>query len=545
MNAFQALLNSSLIHCLGWVLVHFIWQGTAVGVIYLGVRQLLSGKSPAVRYRLAMGTLAIMIALPIITFIHLRNTTTGIAARTTLQALAGVSISSVNQSATPPFSLIDHLNLWLQPLIPWTVPLWLLGVLAMTLRAWRGWSRAYQLRETATFLPLSEWHAVIESLCTSLGIKKLVRLAVSSRIVVPSVIGWLKPIILIPPSVMAGLTPLQMELILAHELAHIRRQDYLWNLLQVAVETLLFYHPVVRWISHHARLERELCCDDMVVRQHGNVVEYARALTELESLRQPRMALLLGANGGQVLDRVHRLLGPAASNTPAFWLPLLLAVGLLFATSIMHFTQPKTQVESVLTDNYTLLSERSLNIPASKTSVATLSPTRINVDTAQPDGLKSVQISNGPSLNALNPVSTLAAPVHTVAVATAPVNTIRLVTHEPPAASRAGGTVISRVPPTYPAFALERETQGSATVQFTLTPSGDVTGISVVKVAGSRLFGIAAADAIRQWRFKPVTVAGVPVTQRMTQEFIFRLNDQDPNNEACKIPMGYHVCIPN
>jgi len=146
----------------------------------------------------------------------------------------------------------------------------------------------------------------------------MVRLAVSAGVTVPSVIGWLKPVILIPPSTIAGLTPKQMELILAHELAHICRQDYFWNLLQVAVETLLFYHPVVGWISGQARMERELCCDDMVVGSHGNAVAYARALTELESLRHPHKALLMGADGGQMFNRIHRLAGPAYPGNAGF-----------------------------------------------------------------------------------------------------------------------------------------------------------------------------------------------------------------------------------
>jgi len=544
MNAIETLLHSSLIHCLGWTLVHFLWQGVAVGAVYVGMQQLLQGQSPAARYHLAMGALAVMAALPIITFIHLAHATMGSTAHAPLKTLATVSTISLNQSAATAFSVLDHIRLWLQPLVPWAVPLWLLGVLAMTLRAWRGWRHAYQLRETAAFMSLPEWQAVVESVRTLLGIKKLVRLAVSTGIAVPSVIGWLKPIILIPPSVMAGLTPLQMELILAHELAHIRRQDYLWNLLQVAVETLLFYHPVVRWVSQQARLEREQCCDDMVVGLHGNAVEYARALTELESLRQPRSALVLGANGGAVLDRIHRLLGIPASNAAASWVPLLLTAGLLFTASSMQFTHQKSAFQqSVLTAKYTLLGNLASHMPAAKkTSAARLSPTGINAPATHPAALKPVRIHNKPPRIVFNAIPGLAAPVHPAVMA---VDTAAPIMQSLSAPSHAGGTVIAQHSPVYPSIALERGVEGSATVEFTLTPEGSITAMHVTRVTGSRLFGQAAMDALRQWKIEPATIAGVPVAQRMLEEFVFRLHAPAANSRACKIPMGYHVCSAN
>jgi len=545
MNTIETLLDSSLIHCLGWTLVHFLWQGVAVGAVYVGMRQLLQGKSPAARYHLAMGTLAVMAALPIITFIHLAYATPSVAASEAFNTLARVSTFSVKQNAATPFPLIERLRIWLQPMVPWAVPLWLLGVFIATLRVLRSWRHAYQLRETAAFIPLQEWHSVVESLCSLFGIHKLVRLAVSSIVAVPSVIGWLKPIILIPPSAMAGLTPLQMELILAHELAHIRRQDYLWNLLQVAVETLLFYHPVVRWVSHQARLEREQCCDDMVVGLHGNAVEYARALTELESLRHPRNALLLGASGGQVLDRIHRLLGPSTPNASVFWLPLLLIAGLLFTASIMQFTYLKIPLQSIFRAEYTMLGDmRHQDVPASiKSATYAVSPTRISTTAwTQPAALKPARVFDVPLRIILNAIPRLTTPVYP---AVAAVNTATPVAHGFSAPNLTAGTVIAEHSPAYPSLALERGIAGSATVEFTLTSEGGITAMRVTHETGSRLFGQAAMDALRQWKISPATLGGVPVAQRMLEEFIFRLKAPVTNSGACKIPMGYHVCTPN
>jgi len=125
---------------------------------------------------------------------------------------------------------------------------------------------------------------------------------------VPTVIGWLRPVILLPASALTGLSAEQLEALLAHELAHIRRYDYLINLLQTTIETLFFYHPAVWWVSAQVRQEREHCCDDLPVAACGDVLTYARALTALEQLRGSEPQLAVAASGGSLLVRIQRLL---------------------------------------------------------------------------------------------------------------------------------------------------------------------------------------------------------------------------------------------
>ena len=123
------------------------------------------------------------------------------------------------------------------------------------------------------------------------------------------VVGWLKPALLVPGAVLSGLTPQQVEAIIAHELAHIRRHDYLVNFVQTAVETLFFYHPAVWWVSRIVRTEREHCCDDLAVVACGDAVLYARALTAIEALRQEPIGFALAVTGSPLMARVRRLLG--------------------------------------------------------------------------------------------------------------------------------------------------------------------------------------------------------------------------------------------
>ncbi len=543
MNTAVPLLSSPMVHHLGWTLIHFLWQGAVVAAVYAALRHMLRGKSPAVRYHLAMGTLAVMAALPVITFIHLSHMPAGAAVNGTPQMLASTTVSGTSHAVASPLSPFEQLKIRLQPLVSWAVPLWLLGVMVMTLRVWRGWRHARDLRETADYSPVPQWHALVESLCTLLGIRKAVRLAVSVNATVPCVIGWLKPVILIPPSVMSGLTPLQVELVLAHELAHIRRQDYLWNLLQVAVDTLLFYHPAIRWVSHQARLEREQCCDDIVVELNGTTIDYARALAELENLRHPHTALLLGADGGQIMERIHRLVGLPAYNAAACWPPLLLTAGLLLAGGLLQFIHPKAPLHLPLTAKYTLLGtdKHTGPMPVKISAAAMMPPTRVTTAAwTRPVSLQPPRLSELSQV-ALSTLPVLATPLPSNALSPG----IATAAGEPvkPGVKPAGGEVIVQYVPAYPPMAMEQQIEGSATVEFTLTTQGTVTNIKASHVTGSRLFAKAAIRAIRKWKFMPVTMAGVPVTQRMSQEFVFRLfHSPDKSSGPCTIPVGYHLC---
>jgi uncharacterized protein (TIGR03435 family) len=134
---------------------------------------------------------------------------------------------------------------------------------------------------------------------------------------VPTVVGWLRPVVLVPVGALGGLPAEHLEALLLHELAHIRRHDYLVNILQSVAEALLFYHPAVWWVSGHIRAERELCCDDVAVAVSGDALTYARALAQLESYRPAHISAAVAANGASLPDRIARLLGlsrPAARS---------------------------------------------------------------------------------------------------------------------------------------------------------------------------------------------------------------------------------------
>ncbi len=166
------------------------------------------------------------------------------------------------------------------------------------------------------------------------------RLLGSGASITPAVIGWLRPVVLLPLAVASGFPPAEIELILAHELAHIRRLDPLCNLLQVALETLQFYHPAVHWISRDVRREREVCCDALAVAVSGAARrDYLAALLRLEQAQTP--ALALAANGGVLLDRARLIAGrteppSATSATTRIALPLLILLAATVALQWPH-----------------------------------------------------------------------------------------------------------------------------------------------------------------------------------------------------------------
>ncbi len=170
---------------------------------------------------------------------------------------------------------------------------------------------------------------MLARLSERMGVRRAVRLMQSAMVQAPTVIGWLRPVVLIPVGCLTGLSAAQVEAILAHELAHIRRHDYLVSVIQSVVEALLFYHPAVWWVSKQMRRERESCCDDVAVKLSGDRIAYARALSWLEEHRAAAPELVLGANGGVLTMRIKRLLGYGESPVVSRGVAMTLLAGVV------------------------------------------------------------------------------------------------------------------------------------------------------------------------------------------------------------------------
>jgi GWxTD domain-containing protein len=305
-----------MVHALGWTLLHFCWQGTIVALLLACVLNLLPLRASKLRYAAACAALACLVALPLITFVVLVHQPP--APRQLI-----IDFPAGNPAIAPNAGPAQSAEPWtvrcettLNRCLPVVVVSWLAGLLFFVCRLNLGLMATGRWKSTGVE-PAAELEEMMQALRKRLGMERAVTLLNSARVHSPTVIGWLRPAILLPLGCLTGLSQIQIEAIFAHELAHIRRHDYLVNLLQSVMETLLFYHPAVWWASAQVRREREHCCDDLAVAITGDRFSYATALSCLEEKRSgPTPAGAFAATGGVLKMRIARLLG--LNESPAF-----------------------------------------------------------------------------------------------------------------------------------------------------------------------------------------------------------------------------------
>jgi bla regulator protein blaR1 len=337
MTAIETLLRQPAALAVGWALLQFVWQGAAVGALTALALVALRRNASDVRYVVASIGLALMLTLPVVSgvqkFQALRAespaapaippaafTGGAVAAEASRGARVTATPSSSSEAIGASASTVARVmpSARIEPLLPTLILVWIAGVSMLSLRLLTGWIWVQRLRTRGNAPAAGDWQRMATRLSRRLHIRRAITLLESTLVDVPTVIGWLKPVVLLPASALGALSPQQLEAILAHELAHIRRHDYLVNLLQTLVETLLFYHPAVWWLSRRIRIERENCCDDLAVSLCGDPVAYANALADLESLRSetaPTHHIAMAATGGALLQRVRRLLGAPSSHS--------------------------------------------------------------------------------------------------------------------------------------------------------------------------------------------------------------------------------------
>lgn len=293
----------------GWALIHSVWECTLVAILTATIAGWTQGRLSASRkYGLFCAALALTVLLPLATYIgllagHHESIDGSAAAARVIPAQSGdVALST---TAPPSFRRVSEV---LNSLAPCIFALWVCGAAFSLLRLVRSWRLVRRLKTWTTEAP-PEWQARFRTLASRLGMVPAVQLRGSPGIVIPCVIGWLKPVVLVPAAAFSGLHPARLEAILTHELAHVQRNDYPVSVLQGLAEALYFYHPAVWWVSEQMRDAREQCCDDVAVQACGSVSTYVLALADLEESRQS--ALALAATDGDLTGRVRRLLGAA------------------------------------------------------------------------------------------------------------------------------------------------------------------------------------------------------------------------------------------
>lgn len=329
-----------------WSLIHFLWQGLLLWVGCALALHLSRRARPELRYLLGCAALLVALLCPLLTFLNLHSGSPS--------ALDGFDPMLLQQPggvlpAELPSRRLDQLRGNLLPILPWALGGWAAGAALLALRLAGGWLWMQRLRRNLEPLDAA-WEARLQALARGMGLR-MARAGISRRVASPQVIGWIRPLILVPVGCLSGLDPAGLEALLVHELAHIRRRDCLANLLQSLVECLLFYHPAVWWISRRVRLEREACCDDAAVRFCGDPLHYAETLNRLDDLRTLIPSPAQGATGGTLMLRITRLISPQGIAPRTAWaLPLLalsLAAGAaLFAQEAKPAPKPTPKAEA-------------------------------------------------------------------------------------------------------------------------------------------------------------------------------------------------------
>ena len=386
-NSLGEFFRHPFVEKLGWALLHFVWQGVALAILLCVILAVMRRVTANARYLVACMGLLLMAALPAVTLGFLASkpdtsrsalgvgsdnalemadftvTVSGQSTVTQSLPLSGTTVVPTNPARTlpdmdaiagrnpvviPALSLAERCESFLRPWLPCMTMVWLAGVVALALRLLFAWTQVQRLQTHGVFPAEPDRIRLLEQLATRLDMRQAVTLLESSLIEVPTVIGWLKPVILLPIASVNSLTVSQLEAILAHELAHIRRADYAVNLLQSLIETLLFYHPAVWWISARIRQEREHCCDDLATAICGDKATYIAAPVRMEELRCEPRSVAVAARGGHLLKRVRRLLAPKSHDRLSPWwltgAAALLVVGGLIGLPVLS----KSQAEPVV-----------------------------------------------------------------------------------------------------------------------------------------------------------------------------------------------------
>ncbi|MHA4737378.1 M56 family metallopeptidase [Dyadobacter sp. MSC1_007] len=343
MKLFSNLFSDSTVSAFGWTLIHSIWQGTLLMLLAVAAFHLLRRRSANLKYLTGVGFLFAQILVSAGTFFYYQLKTTAVA--TSGKYLASyVALSGTNnlRTVTRDLPLTFKVQIWLTTHLQELVVCWLIGSGILLLRFAGGWIFTERLRFKAKIVMDKEWRARFGVITAKMNISKAIEFRETAKIVTPMVIGALSPVVLIPIGLLSGFSTAQVEAILAHELAHIRRNDYLVNMLQSFVEVIFFFHPAIWWLSDRIRAEREHCCDDIALAVCGDKMSLAHALVKVaEWQTSPGLAMAFASKKPLLLHRVQRVLGLSPKPARTFSsLPIIVfAFGLAIGVSAYAVAQ--------------------------------------------------------------------------------------------------------------------------------------------------------------------------------------------------------------
>jgi bla regulator protein blaR1 len=368
MEVLKELLSENITEAIGWTVLHSLWQAPAAALVLSLILRARSGLPARKRYLLGYGALVSVLLMALATFAWYYRPLPVLEPGATPLYIYAAAPTEIYSPAAEGFwdSVSDRLSAQL-PLI---VVVWLTGLAFFLLRLAGGVWYAERLKYKATTELPASFQQLVTRLARKTGVKRAVRVLESALLQTPVVVGWLKPVILLPVGMVNRLSPEQTEAILAHELAHICRHDYLLNLLQSCIEALFYFNPAVWHISALVRAEREHSCDDTAVRVCGNSLAYAKALVQLQEMSRPAPALAMALHNGKgaLLHRIQRILHPTIKSSSDI-MEKITVTGLLLA-AVFAFTLQASSVAAA-PENFDPAIVTLDSLPPGKVSIKT------------------------------------------------------------------------------------------------------------------------------------------------------------------------------
>lgn len=363
MKSFFNLFSDALVSSFGWMLVHSLWQGALLVLITSIILHLFRKSPAAIRYNVGILALSAQVISSIVTFLYYYYNSTPKVLSTAFKNTAH-NVADW-KTLTYELSLTSKVQLWLTAHIQELVICWLIGAAVLVVRFLGGWIYTEYLRHNARLVMNKEWRARFGVLTAKLKVYQSIELKESSKILTPMVIGTLQPVVLIPIGLLLGFPTAQIEAILAHELAHIRRHDYLVNMLQSFVEVVFFFHPALWWLSERVRVEREHCCDDLAIEACGDRLSLAHALVGIAEFKTNHsLAMAFASKKPLLLQRVKRVLGVAPNSTRIFGgLPVtMLFIAALIGVSVYAVGQDSLKKKKAKAKTHQVASRQSRNV---------------------------------------------------------------------------------------------------------------------------------------------------------------------------------------
>jgi len=544
---------SNIGNAIGWTLIHFLWQGSLLFLSYWVITRVFIKDKINLQYWIGIIAITLCLIIPINEFIYQLT----FNSHSTIIYPLGLTNGIIESGGI--LHPVDMFFLLIQKIIPYLVVFWALSVLLISSHLMKSWIKLKKLSQNASLKLPDNLLNKLEIASSKLRLRFKPLIVISKKIIVPATFGYLKPIILLPVSLISKLPQDQMEAILLHELCHIKRADFLHNILQLVVETLFFYHPLTKWISRDIRKIREQCCDELVLKLEANPLVYAKALTNIASIYNNitnPSHLQIAANDGELLNRIKFFMIEKRSKLPFtnvvigffFSIMTLIIINSIFKEQSKFEDQTselnRPTQESIIENNrpnyttpniYQIINfdnasntekEVSEVIKINRSNANEIKP--INQKTIIKDNLYNVSIPpnnttlpviNNKTINSIENKKTITP----IASDNGELkqNKVDVVTKEKPYYPK----VIKKVNPVYTQRDRSRGIQGTVVLSFNIDVNGRVIKISYDQRSTLNSLDSNAKTALRKWRFDPTTINQESLNNRYQQVFSFKLNE--------------------